>query len=274
MVGFRLGLQQGHGAGGSSACLSEAGIGKQLVVRVRPLTPLGIPLLEMRHLDPQNGGLDGIQPAVGPNLLVVVPSSATMVAQHDHPFRQFWIIGCERSGIAKRAEVLGGIETERRGRCHRSRFVPSPGRAHRLGRIFDDDQLVLGSKTAEGRHVRALAVKVDWQNGPPAGRRAFEFPFDQGRVEIESLWIDVHKYRARPRANNAAGSGKEAKGGGDYLISGSYACGSQGQPQGIGARGASHSPARITQTRKFPLKCRYFFAQNVVLGIAYTGYGS
>jgi hypothetical protein len=102
---------------------------------------------------------------------------------------------------------------------------------------------------------------------------ALEFLLDFGRIEIEGLWIDIYKYWTRASARNATRGGKEAKGGGDYLISGGNACGSQGQPEGVRSGSASDSVVHATQERELVLKSRYLFTQNVMLGIANPGYG-
>src|SRR5947208_7260092 len=74
------GLQQCDRCRGFSPGHYQPGMMEQAVIDARPLLALSIPLLQMRHLYPQCGGLDRIQPAVGPAFMMVITLLAAMIA--------------------------------------------------------------------------------------------------------------------------------------------------------------------------------------------------
>ena len=85
-----------------------------------------------------------------------------MLAQHLHPFGQFRGIRRHHAGIARRAQVLGGIKAEGRNIAQPARLDATPLRAPRLRRIFDYFHAMLSSKTR--KKICNLAVEVHRQN--------------------------------------------------------------------------------------------------------------
>src|SRR5437868_3108248 len=90
----------------------------------------------MRQLHAQNGGLDRVETAVPAHFFMKISSRAAMIPQASHVLSNFRSIGCDRSGIAIGAEILGGIKTEGGGCSQRSGASLTPICADGLGSIL------------------------------------------------------------------------------------------------------------------------------------------
>jgi hypothetical protein len=80
-------------------------------------------------------------------------------------------------------------------------------------------------------HVRALAIKMDWDNGlgPGSNRR-----LDLCRVDAFGLRIAIHQHCRRAGNPDGFGSGKKGVGVCDALVAGADPQGHQRQPNGVG----------------------------------------
>src|SRR5947209_8863677 len=108
----------------------EPSMTQQTVISTRALPALCVPLLQQRHLHPQNRSLDGIQPAVGANFLVIIALPAAMIAQAAHTLRQLCVIGSQRTRITESTQIVCGIETECGCQPDRTSQLAVPGRAY------------------------------------------------------------------------------------------------------------------------------------------------
>ena len=77
----------------------------------------------------------------------------------------FGVVGDERAAVAERAEVLLDDEAGRGGVAELADPEPVAGGVDRLRVVFDHAQLVLVGDLPDRRHVGALAVEVDRDDG-------------------------------------------------------------------------------------------------------------
>ena len=77
---------------------------------------------------------------------------------------QLCILTSERASIAERAEILAGVETERRGIAPGAGLYASDVGAVSLGGVLEQEQPPLAAELRDRRHVSHLAVEVDRQD--------------------------------------------------------------------------------------------------------------
>jgi len=107
--------------------------------------------------------------------------------------------------------------------------TPSPVTgAVRLASILDNRQVVLSRDFQHGVHLRRAAEQMNRKNGPGA---AGDFPFDQGRVQIRRVRVNVHKHRLGARVTNGLGGGDEGVGSGNHFVARLYPQGEQSEVQ-------------------------------------------
>ena len=191
-------------------------------------------------LTDEDGALEAVHARVPAHLVVVVAAAHSVLAQHLHPLGQLVGVGRHHAGVARRAQVLGGIKAEGGGVAQRARFHSLPLRAPGLGGVFNQLQPMLLSKTGKGGPVGALAVEMHGQNGSDGrAARAIQNRFDGGGLQIEGGRVDVGQQQRRSGAQNGADRGEKAEWRGDDGIAGTDAGGGQRQPERVGARGAA-----------------------------------
>src|SRR5438045_8284318 len=83
-----------------------------LVVHVRELPPPSVPLLELAQLDPQDRGLDLVEPRVVADDRVVVARGLAVLAERAKLLGEAILVRRDAPGLAVRAEVLRAIEGE------------------------------------------------------------------------------------------------------------------------------------------------------------------
>ncbi len=100
-----------------------------------------------------------------PSLVVVVAAAHSVLAQHAGALGEFVGVGRDHAGVARGAEVLGGIEAEGGGIAESACFYPLTIGAPGLGGVFDELEIALFGDAGEGGPVGALAVEVDGEDG-------------------------------------------------------------------------------------------------------------
>ena len=86
--------------------------GQQLVVEGGGAAAGLIPRLQTLEFDPQDRGLDRVEPAVEPVAEMLVFDLLAVVAQEQHLVGQLGPVGGDRPGVAKRAQVLARVKAE------------------------------------------------------------------------------------------------------------------------------------------------------------------
>jgi hypothetical protein len=115
-----------------------------------------------------------------------------VLAQHAGTLGDLVGIGRDHAGVARGAEILGGIKTEGGYVAQSSGLYSLPLRAPGLGGVFDELQPTLFCDPGEGGPVGGLAEEMDRQNGAEScGRRSIENFFNGKRIEVESRRFDV-----------------------------------------------------------------------------------
>ena len=97
------------------------------------------------------------------------------------------------------------------------------------GRIFNDWQRITLTDINNRREIAGHSHLVDTQDGLGAIR---DCSFDQRRIDIESLWLDVHKYRSGTAIPYAAGGSYERMADGNDFVAGTNAHSEQCEMQG------------------------------------------
>src|SRR5712672_1300391 len=123
--------------------------------------PLIILAVERRQQDPQNCGLELVEPAVHAELDALLRLVQTIVAQAPHLGGEGGIVGGDGAAVTCSAQVLGRVETERTRLPERAGAATGDRRAVRLRAILDDRQAVSPCNLENGLHRRRKAMQMD-----------------------------------------------------------------------------------------------------------------
>ena len=123
----------------------------------------------MAELDAQDGGLEGVEPGVEADFLVVVLGFHAVDAQAFQDMGQGLVGGGHHAAVAEAAQVLRRVEAEGRGVAQGAGGAALVAGAYGLGRVFEDDQAAVPGQCQDGVHVGGLAVEVDRDDGAGAG---------------------------------------------------------------------------------------------------------
>ena len=219
----------------------QAALGEQRVIALGVGLALAGPVVQMRQLDVEHGGLDRIEAAVQADDLVIVARLHAVRAQQFQLGGQIVAIGRQQSAVSHAAEIFGGIETEAADVAQRAGVAAGVFGADRLAGIFDDRQIVLGGDAADFVHRGALAEQMHRQDGFGA---LPDERFDFVGIEIERARLDIDEDRLGAQARDGAGGGEERVAGADDFVAAADFQGHQRQKQGIAAGGAGDGVAR------------------------------
>ncbi len=118
-----------------------------------------VPAVDVLELDVENGALEAVHARVPADLVVVVAAAHAVLAQHLYPLGQFVGIGGDHAGVARGAQVLGGIKAEGGYIAQPAGFYAVPFRAPGLGGVFDQLQSVFPPKTGKSGPNRRTGRK-------------------------------------------------------------------------------------------------------------------
>ena len=140
------------------------------------------------------------------------------------------------AGIAKRAEVLAGIEAEGGRMAERARAAPLVARTVRLAGVLEHEQAVAVGDGGDLVHGRRLAVEVHGHDGfRPLADRILQ----RARVEVEGLRIRVDEHRGGSGTHDRERGRHERVGRRDHLVTGADATCAERQVEsrqaGVGA---------------------------------------
>src|SRR5258708_3309367 len=96
------------------------------------------PLVELRKLHIEHGGLERIEPAVEAHKVMVITRLLTMIAEHSQLCREFGIVCRDQSAITESTQVLGWVKAKASGQAHRAGPSAFVFRADRLARVLDN----------------------------------------------------------------------------------------------------------------------------------------
>ena len=161
-----------------------------------------------RHLHPEQGGLERVEPEVGPHEPVEILRFGPVHAQDAGALGQGVVVADEGPAVAEPPEVLAREETERAGLAQGAGAAPLVGRADGLRAVLDHLEPVCAGQGEHAVHVGALAEEVHREDGLGArgdlAGRVFE-------VEVEADRAGIDENRGGPHPRDAAGGGEEGE---------------------------------------------------------------
>ena len=213
------------------------------------------------QLGQQDGGLQGVEPAVHTHTDVVVAAVLAMAGDLAHDFGQFIVAGENGSTVAIAAQWFAGEEAGA-GYCRKvAAFVAFVNGAKALGSVFNHRDAVPGGYGVDGVHVGALTVKADRDDGfGTRGNGSFEL----GRVEVVGAWVNVDIHRLGTQQGDCFGGGNVGKAGGNNFTARANAQCHLGNLQCVGAVGHGNAVFGSGVGGQFFFKLCHFRAQDVL----------
>jgi hypothetical protein len=230
----------------------------------------GAPEVEVWEFDVEDGGLDGVDAEVAPDVGVEVARFHAVVAKATHFCRECVVLTGDHSGIAEGAEIFCGIEGVPTGFTDGACGSEGVRCAERLGGIFENGNAVGCADAGDGFHVRAAAEEMDWADGFGVGV-LFEGVFQLGWVDVEGVGLDVDEYGARTDASDTACGCEEGVGGGDDGVAGLDAERHEENELGVGAGGDADAVAGACRGADGFFEIFRFFAEHELLGVTDFG---
>src|ERR1700733_3382595 len=267
-----LGFGQDHSILGIRPRLHQAGVREKAAIVLSESVALSVPAIHKAELDQQNRRLQGVQPAVPTNFIMVVTVAHSMHTQEADAFCDGLYPGGDHAGLAGGTEVLGGVKAESRSVPQGTRPAPIPGGPERLRRVFDQEQVMVLFQQLEAVPVGGLAIEVNGQDRSNAGCGP-QACFGRRGIQVEGLRIDTRKQRLGSGAQNGADGREKAECCGDNRVAGADARPLKRQPESIRARGTADGMGHAAFFRSGVLKLRHLGAHDEVLRGKNTLYG-
>src|SRR5690242_1363513 len=138
-----------------------------------------------------------------------------MIPQFSDPGSQFGVIGDDGPSIAETAQVLLNDEAGTDSIAEFADGEVVATRPERLRAVLDEPEVPGSRNLCHGAHVRRLPIQVDWDDCLSLGRYG---RFNQRRVDVAGLRIDVHKYgRGADQPNGFCGSKERIRSGYHFI---------------------------------------------------------
>ena len=237
----------------------QAGVGELGVIPGGQAAALGVELLQVGQLDPQQPGLQFIQPAVGAHHLVLVAHPAAVVAEHPAPVGQVGVVGGDAAGVPEGPAALGGVKAETAHVPQAAHHPVMPVVAVALGAVLHHFQVVAAGNVHDLVHVAALAVEMHRQDGFGAGG---DGSLDLAGVDVVIL-VRLHKDRRGPVDGDAHDAGNVGVGADDDLVPRPNVQQAESDPQSIQSRRQAHAMLCPHHGGPFLLKGFHLAAQDV-----------
>ena len=120
----------------------EAVVFEELLVACCGFAALVRPRFEVAQLDAKHGGLQGIEPRVEADFVMVVLGLHSVDAQPRQRTAELGVVRDHHSAVAEASQVLGRIKAERPDMAEASRRMFVVAGTDRLGRVFQDEEVV------------------------------------------------------------------------------------------------------------------------------------
>lgn len=252
-------VRKNHGAGQADAV-------KKPGVNGRVGAPSGVPGGKVRHLHPQNGGLQRVHPEVSTDGLVVILRGLTVRPQQAHTRRESFVVGGHESCIAERPEILARKERETAKLTQRTSLTPANRRTERLGGILDDDDAI-GKLRGQLVYVGAQAEQVDGNDRLGPWR---DHALQIVGAHQEGGRVDVDEYRDGTEPRDTTGGREKRKRRRDDLVAGTDTCGHQRHQQCVGTRGDGNGMPHTDCASQLGLERSHLGTEDEMLRIADT----
>src|SRR5215469_14999305 len=112
-------MPNGFGARSFARCHHAASL-ELLVIGLRVRAARRVPLFQVLQFDPQNGGLDRVEPPIVAAEKVLVFLLLPIIPEHFQAFGNLAVIGDYYAAIAVSSQIFSGIKTKSRGVPQRS----------------------------------------------------------------------------------------------------------------------------------------------------------
>ncbi len=211
----------------------------------------------------QESRLQGIEPRVETLHLVHVAFARAVVAQRPDLPGEPVVVGRHRARVAEGAEVLRGIEAERRGIAQRAHALASIPRAMGLRRVLEHRDAAALADLANRSHVGRLAIEVHRQDGARAPR---DRALDALRVDVVRRLVRFHGNGARSRVAHRKPGRDVGVGGHDHFVSLANAPGAEHEHHGVHAVGDAHAVLRAAVGGEALLERFHLRAEDVPAG--------
>ena len=261
-------LRKYDAVGGIGAGLDQSRGMKERVIAAGDGAAELVPAVDVLELDGEDGALEAVHAGVPADFVVVVAAAHSVLAQHAGALGDFIGVGGDHAGVARGAEVLGGIKAEGGGIAESAGMNALPFGSPGLRGVFNELEIALFCDAGEGGEIGALAVEMDGENGADGcGLRAVENGFDGGGAEVEGGGFDVGEEWRGAGAEDGADGGEEAEGGGDDGVAGADAGGGKREPECVSARGAADGVGHAQLRFSGALEDGNLLTQNELAGI-------
>ena len=160
------------------------------------------PCIETRQLHVEDRRLDLVQPGVASFQHAPVASLIAVHAEQPDRGRMLLVSREHEPSVTVGAEILGGVEAERRQITGGADFAPLEARTVRLGAVLDQRDAQLAAGRGQGQGVQRMAVQVRRDHRPRAGADAATH---LGRLQQAGGTVAVRErhIRARPRGSRS-----------------------------------------------------------------------
>src|SRR5262249_11075804 len=132
--------------------------GQKLLVPRCQATASRVPMIEVRQLDAEHGGLHPFHAGIESNLEMLVSARLGMIAQRTYTLRQDLIVRNDGAGFAETTEVLSRVKAEASGAPERSDAAAVIPGAMCLRGVFDQRQAPIFCQITQFRQIRRLPV--------------------------------------------------------------------------------------------------------------------
>ncbi len=218
----RILVEDMRGIGGACRRLQQGATGQDAVVKAGGTAARGVVIVQMRQLDVQDGGLQGVQTRIATDFIMPVTDFHAMVYDLPQLFGQTVVLREERAAVAVAAQVLGWEERRAADFAHRAGLATAAVRknivgANGLAGIFNYIQAVPVRDVENLPHRRALPEQMDGHDGFGARRNR---AFDGRGVQVERIGRYINEYERQPQQRDDFGRGGEREIGRDDFIAG------------------------------------------------------
>ena len=218
----------------------------------------------MRQLGAQERGLQGVEAEIAADERMMIFRLHAVHAKDGRAFGEIGVVRAEQAGVAKRAEIFGGVKTKRAAGAERAGLAAMIFCAEGLRGVFDDGEVVRPREGENAIHVRGLAIEVHGDDGLGAWG---DFFGGVGHIEVEAGRADIHEDGRGAHARDAASGGEKGEVGHEHFVARADVEGHEREQEGIGAGGNAEGVRDAEELGALALEGGVLGAEDVVAGM-------